>query len=110
MIRWVVVESDPPRQLHDARSRPYIDVTQRADDILQGIGNRRSAINGEPPNFTVSLSNTGFEASRAFATSPPLGVRAAVLVRQGDATVERYAGVVDSISLTQEGATLGVKA
>lgn len=110
MIRWVLVESEPARQFHDARARPYVDPTERADEILVGVGSRRSDVNGEVPNAAINLANRDFEASRALAADPPLAVRAAIIARAGEANVEQYAGVVESISLSSAGATIEVRA
>lgn len=98
MIRWVVIESDPPLQLHDALARPHIDPTQRARQLLLSIGDLRASVDGEIPNVSVSLSNGDGEAVPLLAR-PPLGAQAVVMGMSGGAAVELFRGRVADVAL-----------
>jgi hypothetical protein len=54
------------------------------------------------PNGSIALTNADFESSRVLAADPPLGERAAVI----DGDDEQFGGVIESITLTDDGATI----
>lgn len=111
MIRWLLIESDPPMQIHGADALPYIDPAVRAEQILVRFGPFRSDVTGEIPNVVAMLRNSDGEATDAMA-DPPIAARAVVLMREGDTTVEEFAGVVESVALAiaPDGGSIEVRA
>lgn len=99
------VESDPIRQLHDASSRADVDQSERAHEILVGLGPRRSDVNGEMPNVSIALENENCEASRVLAADPPLGERAVIM----DGDDEQFGGVIEAITLSDDSCTIEVQ-
>lgn len=102
MIRWLVIHSDPPLQIHDATARPYIDPGQRAEQILVGMGSLRADVAGEVANITINARNADGESARALSR-PPLGVEASVMQWDGAAAVELFRGVVSAVALDDAG-------
>lgn len=111
MIRWLLIESDPPMQIHGADALPYIDPAVRAEQILVRFGPFRSDVDGEIPNVVAVLRNGDGEATDAMA-DPPIGARAVVLMREGDVTVEDFVGGIENVylELTADGSTIEVRA
>lgn len=93
MIRWVVLHTTPPRQIHAADARAYIDPAEIAHEVLAGIGTQRSTVSGEIPNVTVTIENSDAQAMAIFA-DPPAGAEASIMGRVGNANVEQFRGVV----------------
>jgi hypothetical protein len=110
-IRCLLIESDPPMQIHGADALPYIDPAVRAEQILVRFGPFRSDTAGEIPNVVAVLRNADGEATDA-VVDPPIAARAVVYVRDGDATVEEFVGVVESVhlELTPDGSTIEIRA
>lgn len=102
MIRWLVIHSDPPLQIHDAAARPYIDSGQRAEQILAGMGSLRADVAGEVANINITTRNAAGESTRVLGR-PPLGVEASVMQWSGAAAAELFRGVVSGVELGDQG-------
>ena len=96
MIRWFVIQSDPPLQIHDAAARPYIDPSQLSYEVLAGIGTTRASVEGEIPGVTLQLVNGNAESMPIYR-NPPLGAGAIGYGRRGNETVELFRGVVTGL-------------
>ena len=101
MIRWIVLLTDPPLQLHDAAARPYLDPGGAALEVLAGIGTLRASTDGEIPGLSVALDNAEAQAM-PLLRRPPLGVEAVEYRRIGDENAERFRGVVTSVTCAAE--------
>lgn len=94
---WLRIDSAPVRQIvRDSTALPFVDAGQAVHQLLTGVGALRSTGTGnENTNVSISLNNTDAQASRLFASRPPIGAAATLM---DDATAI-YAGVIKAISL-----------
>ncbi len=109
MIQWVQIDSAPPLIIHDWRALPYLDMTVERAQILSGVGNLRSDVDSEIPNLTIAMINRNGEATEAFE-APPIGYGATVYARDGSSTVVQFSGVVQKVSLSEDGASMEIRA
>jgi hypothetical protein len=97
VIRWVVVESDPPLQIHDDSARAFVDPSQLAHEVLVGVGSLRASVESETPSVSIALANEQAE-SMPIMRNPPLGYPAVLYGRRGNATIELFRGIVTSVT------------
>jgi hypothetical protein len=84
------------QQIHDARSRAYINPAQSSHEILVDAGVQRASADGEVANVTYALANESGQAV-PLLRRPPLGVEAVEYGRIGDENVEQFRGVVTQV-------------
>lgn len=108
MIRFLVINSTPQQQIHDAAGEAYIDPTQRAHNVLVGVGPQRSSVSDEVANIVLTTRNDDGE-STAIWSRPPLGAEAILFGVEHGVVMEQFRGVVTRVQLSNA-ATIEVTA
>lgn len=104
---WVEIDAEPLLQIYaDPVVRPDLDPNYPRLPLLDSVSTIRSDVDGESANVTITLINTGAEASELLTDRPPLGAA----VRVVEDGVVLFSGLVSQIRLAADVATLQVEA
>lgn len=104
---WVELDAEPLVQLYaDPATRSALDANYARLPLLDSVSPIRSDVDGESANVTITLINTGAEASELLTDRPPLGAA----VRVVEDGVVLFSGLVSQIRLAADVATLQVEA
>ena len=104
---WVELDAEPLVQLYaDPAVRSELDANYARLQLLDNVSTIRSDLDGEAANVTITLINTGAEASELLTDRPPLGAA----VRVVEDGVVLFSGLVSQIRLAADVATLQVEA
>lgn len=104
---WVELDAEPLVQLYaDPAVRSELDANYARLQLLDSVSTIRSDVDGESANVTITLINTGSEASELLTDRPPLGAA----VRVVEDGVVLFAGLISQIRLAADVATLQVEA
>jgi len=106
-VIWVELDAEPLVQLYaDPAVRSELDANYARLQLLDSVSSIRSDVDGESANVTITLINTGAEASELLTDRPPLGAA----VRVVEDGVVLFSGLVSQIRLAADVATLQVEA
>lgn len=110
MISFLVVYGNPVRQFYINRDAvDYLTAAQAKHGILLDLGDLQSGVAGENANISVTLDNSAGQCTKLFA-APPVGAKATAFSVISGAAVAQFSGVIQSIELDAEKATLQVEA
>lgn len=106
-MMWIELGAEPLVQLYaDPAVRSELDANYARLPLLDSVSTIRSDVDGESANVTITLINTGAEASELLTDRPPLGAA----VRVVEDGVVLFSGLVSQIRLAADVATLQVEA
>ena len=110
MISFLVIYGAPARQFYINRDAvDYLNPAQAKHGILLDLGDLQSGVAGENANISVALDNSAGQCTRLFA-APPVGAKAIAFSVIAGVAVSQFSGVIQSIELDAEKATLQVEA
>ena len=103
MIVWIEILGQPRRQLYrNADAVPYLDLGAARHALVDSFDTLRSSVDGQVANIRINLRNDAGQASRLFAADPPVAYEAVVWQLAQGEPVERFRGVVESLSLAAQ--------